>query len=143
MSEASDSNKTASETSTSFSNKRIVWLMILVMVSGSLANFIFISRLSALGFFIGSILSFINFFWLKSSLKKMFVETSEGEYHPHYSAAQYFLRYFTLASILAIIFLTQTLPIASVIFGLVSFVFAILIEAFIRIFSLLFKRKDF
>ncbi len=140
MSEVSDSN---SETVTPISNRRILWLMIIVVVSGTLASLIFVSQLWGLGFFIGGILSFLNFFWLKSSLKKMFVETSEGEHKPHYSAARYISRYFTLAGVLAIIFLTQTVPIASVIFGLVSFAFAIMFEAFIRIFSSLFKRKDF
>jgi len=140
MSEASDSN---SETVTPISNRRILWLMVAVIVAGTLASLIFVSRLWALGFFIGGVLSVLNFFWLKSSLKKMFVETSEGEHKPHYSAIRYVSRYFTLAAILAVIFLTQIVPIASVIFGLVSLAFAILIEAFIRIFSSLFKREEF
>jgi hypothetical protein len=142
MSEASDSKREASEIPTPISNRRILWLMGAVIISGTLASLIFISRLWSLGFLIGGILSFLNFFWLKSSLRKMFVETSEGEHKPHYSAARYISRYFTLAAILAVIFLTQALPIASVIFGLVSLAFAILIEAFIRIFSALFKRKE-
>ena len=135
MSEVTDSNTTEDETPTPISNSRIVWLMAIVVVLGSLASLIFISWLSSLGFFIGGILSFLNFFWLKSSLKKMFVETSEGEHKPHYSAARYISRYFTLAAVLIIIVLTHTVPIASVILGLVSFVFAIMIEAFIRIFK--------
>lgn len=143
MSEVSDNNNAVQETPTPISNQRILWLMAAVVISGSLACLIFISQLSGLGFFIGGILSFANYFWLKSSLKKMFVETSEGEHKPHYSAARYVLRYFTLAAVLAVIFLTHTVPIASVVFGLVSFAFAIIIEAFIRIFSSFFKREDF
>jgi hypothetical protein len=139
MSEASDKESAV----TPISNQRILWLMVVVVAAGSLASLFFISRLWALGFFIGGILSFVNFFWLKTSLRKMFVETSEGEHKPHYSAARYILRYFTLGAVLGIIFLTQIVPVASVIFGLVSLAFAILIEAFIRIFSTLFKRKEF
>lgn len=143
MSEASDNRAAESEIQTPISNSRILWLMVIVVALGSLASYFYVSALAGAGFFIGGILSFFNFYWLKNSLRKMFVETNEGEYKPHYSAARYILRYFTLAAILAVIFLTHTLPIASVIFGLVSFAFAILIEAFIRIFSSFFKREDF
>ncbi|CAN5317812.1 hypothetical protein BH10ACI1_BH10ACI1_23130 [soil metagenome] len=143
MSEVSDNSAADQETPTLISNQRIVWLMGIVVISGSLASLIFISQLSALGFFIGGILSFANYFWLKSSLKKMFVETSEGEHKPHYSAVRYILRYFMLAAILAVIFLTHTVPIAAVVLGLVSFAIAIIIEAFIRLFSSFFKREEF
>jgi len=143
MSEVTDSKTTEQETPTPISNKRLVWLMGFVVILGSLGSLIFISRLSALGFFIGGILSFINYFWLKKSLRKMFVETSEGEYRPHYSAIRYVSRYFTLAAVLAIIFLTHTLPFIAVVLGLSSFAFAVIIEAFIRIFSSFFKREDF
>lgn len=139
MSEAPDSNSVE----TPISNRRILWLMGVVVVLGSFAGLIFISPLWALGFFIGGILSFGNFFWLKSSLKKMFAETAEGEYQPHYSALRYVLRYFTLGAVLGIIFLTHIFPALSVVFGLVSLAFAVLIEAFIRIFSHFFKRKEF
>ena len=142
MSEVSDNNATEHETPTPISNNRILWLMAIVVVLGSLANLIFISQLSGLGFFIGGILSFANYYWLKHSLKKMFIETSEGEHKPHYSAARYISRYFTLAAVLAIIVLTHTVPIAAVVLGLVSFAFAIIIEAFIRIFSSFFKREE-
>lgn len=144
MSEVSDNNNAGEqeESPTPISNQRILWLMAAVVILGSLACLIFVSRLSGLGFFIGGILAFVNFFWLKSSLKKMFVVSDEGEHKPYYSAARYISRYFTLAAILGLIFLTKTVPVESVIFGLVSFVFAVMIEAFIRIFSSFFKREE-
>lgn len=138
MSEAPDSNSVE----TPISNRRIIWLMGVVVVLGSLAGLIFVSPLWSLGFFIGGVLSFGNFFWLKSSLKRMFVETTDGEFKPHYSAVRYVLRYFTLGAILGIIFLTHILPALAVVLGLVSLAFAVLIEAFIRIFSHFFKRKE-
>lgn len=142
MSEETDSTEIVQTAPTPISNQRILWLMAAVVIFGSLATLIFVSKLFGLGFLIGGILAFINYYWLKSSLKKMFVETAEGEHRPHYSAARYISRYFTLGAILAIVFLTHTVPVESVVFGLSSFAFAILIEAFIRIFSLLFKREE-
>ncbi len=142
MSEATDNNAVQPETETPISNRRILWVMGIVVVLGALACLIFISRASGLGFFIGGILAFINYYWLKSSLKKMFVETVEGEYKARYSAARYISRYFTLGAILTVVFLTEAVPIAAVILGLASFAFAIIIEAFIRIFSSLIKREE-
>lgn len=141
MSEATDNNTVQPETATPISNRRILWVMGVVVVLGALACLIFISRAFGLGFFIGGILAFINYYWLKSSLKKMFVETVEGEYKARYSAARHISRYFTLGAILTVVFLTEAVPIAAVILGLASFAFAIIVEAFIRIFSFFFKRE--
>ena len=142
MSEVTDNNDTEQQTPTPISNRRILWLMAAVVILGGLAGLIFVSGLFGLGFFIGGILSFVNYFWLKSSLKKMFVETTDGEYKPHYSAARYLARYLSLAAILLIIFLTKTVSVGAVILGLASFAFAIMIEAFIRIFTSFFKEKE-
>jgi uncharacterized membrane protein HdeD (DUF308 family) len=142
MSEVTDSNAALQEPPTPISNRRILWMMAVVVVLGTLASFIFGSALFGTGFLIGGVLSFINYFWLKSSLKKMFIETVEGEHKPRYTAARYISRYFTIGAVLAVIFLTHTVPIASVILGIASFAFAIIIEAFIRIFSFFFRREE-
>ena len=142
MSEATDNKDTKQQTPTPISNRRILWLMAAVVILGGLASLIFVSGLFGLGFFIGGILSFVNYFWLKSSLKKMFVETTDGEYKPHYSAARYLARYLSFAAILLIISLTRTVSVSAMILGLASFAFAIMIEAFIRIFSSFFKEKE-
>ena len=142
MSEATDSKTTGQETPAPISNRRILWLMAIIVIAGSLATFIFVSPLFSLGIFIGGVLSFINYFWLKSTLKKVFVETVDGEHQPRYSAARYSLRYLTLGAILAFIFLTKTVSVGAVILGMTSFAFAIMIEALIRIFSSFFKEKE-
>jgi len=141
MSEVTDSDAALQEPPAPISNRRILWIMAVVIVLGSIASFIYVSQLFGLGVLIGGILSFINYFWLKSSLKKMFVETAEGEHKPHYSAARYISRYLTLGAVLGIVFLTHTVPIEAVVLGIGSFAFAIIIEAFIRIFSFLFRRE--
>jgi VanZ family protein len=141
MSETTDHNALPDEPATPISNRRILLEMAIVVILGGLACLIFVSKLFGLGVFIGGILAFVNYYWLKSSLQKMFIETAEGEHKARYSAARYILRYFTLGAILTVIFLTHTVPIESVILGLASLAFAILIEASIRIFSFFFKRE--
>lgn len=143
MSEEADSNATEQETPTLISNRRILWLMAVIVILGAPALLIFVSPLFGLGFFIGGVLSFVNYFWLKSSLKKLFVETADGEYKPHYSAARYLSRYLTLAAILLVIFLTKTVSVGAVILGLASFAFAVMIEALIRIILSFFNKKEF
>jgi hypothetical protein len=135
MSEVTDSVTTGQETPAPISNQRILWLMAIVAIAGSLATFIFVSPLFGLGIFIGGVLSFINYFWLKATLKRVFIETAGGEHKTRYSATRYFLRYITLGAILGIIFLTKTVSVGAVILGMTSFAFAIMIEASIRIFS--------
>ena len=141
MSETTDNDAAQREPATPISNRRILWEMAIIVVLGALACAIFVSKLFGLGVFIGGILAFVNYYWLKHSLKKMFIETAEGEHKARYSAARYILRYFTLGAVLLAIFLTHTVPIESVILGMASLAFAILIEALIRIFKFFFKRE--
>lgn len=141
MSEETDSDAALQEPPVPISNRRILWTMGVLIVLGSLASLIFVSRLFGLGVFIGGVLAFINYYWLKHSLKKMFIETVEGEHKPRYSAARYISRYLALGAVLGFIILTHTVPIESVVLGMASFAFAIIIEAFIRIFSFIFGRE--
>jgi hypothetical protein len=143
MSEETDNDIAWQGPPTPISNRRIIWIMAAVVILGTLATFLFVSALFGLGFFIGGIFAFINYVWLKSSLKKMFAETADGEHSPRYSVARYILRYFIIGAVLAVIFLTHTVPVSAVILGMASFAFAILIESFIHIFSFLFRREEF
>jgi hypothetical protein len=135
MSEVTDNVTTEHETPAPISNQRILWLMAIVAIAGSLATYIFVSPMFGLGIFIGGVLSFVNYFWLKATLKRVFAETAGGEHRPRYSATRYFLRYIMLGAVLAVIFLTKTVSVGAVILGMTSFAFAIMIEALIRIFS--------
>jgi hypothetical protein len=141
MSEETDSNAALQEPPVPISNRRILWVMGIVVVLGSLTCLIFVSGRFGLGVFIGGILAFVNYYWLKVSLKKMFIETVEGEHKPRYTAVSHISRYLALGAILIFVFLTEIVPIASIVLGLGSFAFAIIIEAFIRIFSFLFRRE--
>jgi hypothetical protein len=115
--------------------------MAVVAALGSLLGFIFVSGLFGLGVLIGGVLSFVNYYWLKYSLKKIFEQAAEGE-KARFLSVRYLLRYLVLGGILLIVFLTKTVPVAAVILGLASFAAAIMIEAFIRLFASFFKKKE-
>lgn len=142
MSENSEPDVVSEETVAPLSNDRILYAMCFVVIIGTLIGFISVSWRFGLGFFLGGILSFINYYWLKASLKTLFETASEGE-KPPFMAAKYFWRYITIGSIILLVFLTKIFPVVAFVLGLVSFAFAVMIEAFLRIFSNIFRQKEF
>lgn len=142
MSELPDSSQTKEIVPPAISHRRILWTTATVAVCGSIAGYIFISPLFGSGVFIGGILSLINYWWLKVSLKKLFdAAIAHGE-KPRFLAVRYFARYATLGLILTIVFLTHTIPVVAVILGLASFALAIVIEGFIKLFASFFKKRE-
>lgn len=121
------------------SHRRILWTMGAVALVAGLIGFIFVSWRFGAGVILGGVLSLINYYWLKISLKKLFENAVAHGEKPRFLAVRYFGRYLTLALILTVIFLTQTIPVVAVILGLASFALAIVIEGFIRLFSTFFR----
>ena len=122
------------------SHRRILLLTGLIGVLGTLISFIYAEWRFGIGLFIGGILAFVNYYWLKFSLKKVFDEAEEGE-KPRISAIRYMSRYFALALILTFISLLKLVPIVAVILGLTSFAVALVLEGFIKIFTSVFKKE--
>lgn len=142
MSEDSKPENTAGdrEEPAPVSNERILYLMALVVAAGTIFGFVFVSPGFGWGFLFGGILSFVNYFWLRATLRDIF-EKVVGEEGGRFSALRFFFRYLLLGVILVLIHLTGILPVAAVIFGLTSFAFAVLAEALIKIFAHFFKRE--
>ncbi len=142
MSEADNIIETEQPTPTVISHRRILWTMGAVALFGSLAGFVFVSWQFGLGVLLGGVLSLINYYWLKISLKKIFDQAVSSGAKPRFLAVRYFARYVTLGGILLIVFLTKTVPIVAVILGLGSFALAIVVEGLIRLFSSFFNSKE-
>ena len=142
MSDDFESITTEQSAAPPMSNRRILWTMAMVAIAGGTASVIFISWQFGLGVIFGGVLSFVNYYWLKVSLKKVFDSAVAHGAKPRFLAVRYFSRYLTLGVILAIVFLTETIPIIAVILGLSSFALAIMVEGFIRLFSTFFNRKE-
>jgi ATP synthase I chain len=141
MSELPDSSQTE-PMPPALSHRRILVLMATVAIFGSVAGFAFVSAEFGLGVIFGGVLSLINYYWLKVSLKKLFdAAIAHGE-QPRFLAVRYFARYVTLGAILTVVFLTHTIPVVAVIAGLASFALAIVIEGFIRLFTSFFNTKE-
>lgn len=142
MSDNSESVVTDSSAVPPISHRRILWTMGAVAVVAGLAGFVFVSREFGIGVILGGVLSFVNYYWLKVSLKKLFDSAVAHGEKPRFLAIRYFARYATLGAILTVVFLTKTIPVVAVILGLSSFALAIVIEGFVRIFSSFFKSRE-
>jgi len=123
------------------SHERILWLMAALGVAGGIAGFALISLGFGIGILIGTALAFVNYYWLKSSLRKIFGAAESGE-KPRMLAGKYFVRYIVLAIVVAMIYITGVLPIVAVILGLAAFGFAVVVEGLIRIFETFFREKE-
>ncbi len=141
MSEDFEPIATEPENFVPLTHRRILIVMAAVTLSGCLLGLIFVSWQFGLGVLIGGILAFVNYYWLKLSLRKIFEQAATGE-KPLFLGLRYSFRYFILAAALVIIFLTKTIPVVAVIAGLASFALAIVVEGFIRIFLSFYKRKE-
>lgn len=139
MSEAEKPFQTEESTVQSLSHRRILTVMAVCIIAGTILSFVFYSSRFGIGFLIGGILSFVNYYWLKISLKRVFDSADAGE-APRVSATRYMLRYAAFGGLLLLIYLSELLPVAAIILGLASFAFAVVIEAFIRIFAGFFNK---
>jgi hypothetical protein len=114
------------------SHERILWIMAILGIAGGIAGFAFGSLEFGLGILVGTALAFVNYYWLKSSLRKIFSAAESGE-KPRMLAGKYFLRYIILGIVVAVIYMTGVLPIVAVVLGMAGFGFAVVIEGLIRI----------
>jgi ATP synthase I chain len=117
------------------SHRRILVIMAVIGLAGSLGSAIFVSVSFGAGLFIGSVLAFINYYWLKVSLKKIFDLAAETGERPRLLALKYFARYIVLGSIVALLYATGVVSAVGVILGMGGFGFAVVVEGILRIFS--------
>lgn len=124
------------------SHRRILWAMAVVVILGAITSSILVSLKFGIGFTIGGILAFVNYYWLKNSLKKIFDSAAGGE-KPSFLSLNYFLRYAAVGLVIYIIYLSEAVPIIAVLLGLGVFAAGIVIEGLILIFSSVSKREEF
>jgi hypothetical protein len=122
-------------------HERILWIMAILGIGGGIGGVLFASLGFGFGIVVGTALAFVNYYWLKSSLRKIFDAAGSGE-RPRGLIGTYIIRYIALAAVVAVIYVSGILPIVAVIFGLAAFGFAVLIEGLIRLFSTFFREKE-
>lgn len=116
------------------SHRGILIKMLVVVVAGTIVGSALFSAKTGMGVLIGGILGFANYFWQKHSLRAIFDRAIEGK-KSRFLAARYIMRYVVIGGALAIIYLTSTVSIYGVIFGLASFAIAVMLEGIAGLFS--------
>ena len=112
-------------------NERILIILAVLSVGGSVAGAVLVDARFGLGILVGCVLAFANYFWMRRSLRAIFASAEEGQ-KPSFVGAGYFIRYLVLGSIVAFFHVFGILPIAAVLVGMAGFGFAILFEAALR-----------
>ena len=113
---------------------RILLIMAVLGAVGAIAGAVFLSIEFGIGILIGTGLAFVNYYWLRYSLRKVFANAAEGE-KPKISGLRYISRYLALAAVIAAVYATGVLPIVPVILGLGAFGFAVVVDGIIRRFQ--------
>lgn len=117
------------------SNQRILLLMAILGLAGSLVGGVAVSAKFGLGVLLGTSLAFVNYFWLKISLKRIFETAAAAGEKPRLLGLKYFARYALLGTVVAIVYATNIVSMFGLILGLGAFGFAVVIEGILRIFS--------
>lgn len=113
-------------------NERILVILAVLGVGGSIAGAAAVSARFGLAVLIGCVLAFVNYYWMQHSLKKIFSSAAEGE-RPRFVGAGYFIRYVVLGCVVAFIYTLDLLPISGILVGMAGFGFAVLVEGFLRV----------
>lgn len=124
-----------------FSEKRLLILtgiIILMLVTGS---FWLADWRVTFGIILGGALSLLNVYWLRLSLKNL-LNAAAGHSQPRFNSALYILRYLFIAIIVTLAAMLGLVSVAATLIGLLSFAFAILLEAFIQLIIIIFIREE-
>ena len=114
-------------------NDRILVIQGILSIVGTIAGIVLVSARFGIGVLTGCILAFVNYFWMKRSLAKIFTLAEDGQ-RPRFIGAGYFVRYIALGCVVGFFYVFNILPIAALLVGMAGFGFAILVEGSIRAF---------
>ena len=134
MSEDRDPVDTDQQLTTTPRNERILVILAVLSVGGSIAGAALVSARFGLSLLVGCVLAFVNYYWMQRSLKKIFSKAAEGN-KPTFLGAGYFIRYLVLGCVVAFFYVSQLLSVAGILIGMAGFGFAVLIEGFLRVFN--------
>ena len=122
-------------------HRRLLIQMAVLTVLMTILGLIIVSARFAFGIFIGGLVSFANYFWLKDMLRRLFEKVEGRGGSMIWLSVQYALRYVLLGAGLYSIFRTDAFPVIAVLVGLGSFALAVVSEGLFNIFTT-FNRKE-
>lgn len=119
------------QTTGTISHRRLLIEMIVITLLISVIGLVAGSGRFFAGVLIGGAVSVINFLWLDRSIRNVFLTGGE---RPGSLAIKYFLRYVLIGIVVIGVYFTGAVSVPSVILGLASFAFAVVLEGITSIF---------
>ncbi|MBA3571294.1 MAG: ATP synthase subunit I [Pyrinomonadaceae bacterium] len=116
------------------------------MMCGAVALAVLVSAVLApwrvtTGLLLGGVLSLVNHHWLRTAIAAAFGPSLSGA-RPKIRIARYILRYFIVGGIAAGAYLLGVVSLTATLFGLCSFVVALMMEAFVQIYFAIAYRGE-
>jgi hypothetical protein len=126
-------------------NARLERRVLCVMaVAGAFAVLIspaFASWRITTGLLLGSVLSLLNFHWMRNSIAAAFSKAEEAGARPKIRLAQYVLRYFIIGAMVYLGYKLNFVSLAATVIGLSSFVVALFVEALRESYFIIIHRE--
>ncbi|MGD9590332.1 MAG: ATP synthase subunit I [Pyrinomonadaceae bacterium] len=135
MSDESEPIAQSEATIRPISHGRILKLMAVIGAAGILAGAALVSVSFGAGVAIGCVIAFLNYYWLKGSLRRIFEQAAASRERPRFLALQYITRYVVLGIVVAIFYVTGAVSVVGLILGMGSFGFAVVFEGLLNIFN--------
>jgi len=135
MSDETGQGAPADNTVKPLSHGRILKLMGLIGLAGAFLGAIFVSISFGAGVLAGVLLAFLNYYWLRYSLAKVFAISAETGERPRWLGLKYIGRYLVLAAVVAVLYATDAVSVIGLLLGMGVFGFAVVFEGIFRIFS--------
>jgi hypothetical protein len=134
MSDVSEPGAPANDTVKPLSHGRILKFMAVLGLAGGAAGAMLVSASFGAGVVAGTVLAFVNYYWLKYSLKKVFARALETGEKPRFLWLKYLGRYLVLGAVVAVVYVTAPASVVGLILGMGAFGFAVVFEGLFNIF---------
>lgn len=124
-----------------FSERRLLTTMTILCVIAVAFSLIFNDWRATAGLILGCILSFANLLWARKSFGAMLAKSVESG-AARFSIIRYFFRYLIFTAVVVAGYSLNLISVVWALVGLLTFIAAIFILAFIQLFTVLLKREE-
>lgn len=122
-------------------NRRIVRTMVFVVLLAATVSLFVTTFQFTSGILLGGALSLLNFSWMRGSIAAAFSVAYAGK-KPQIKVVQYVLRYLVIAAAVIVTYKLNLASLPAMIFGLCSFVPALMAEAIREFYFAIIRREE-
>lgn len=119
---------------TELSHARIQKILGLLVVTGTILTGVLVSLRFGVGFLVGGLFSFVNYYWMKTTLNTS-IEMAVAGKATKYMGIRFVIKYFLFGLLMAGVYFTGIVPVIAVILGVTGFALAVFLEGVINIFQ--------